>query len=520
MLCVEGDIQVSASTVSDNGLHKPPSTRRLAGYTGWNLFGLCAPMVTALFAIPLLISHLGEARFGTLAIVWMLIGYFTIFDMGLGRAMTKFTAAKLARKEHSEIPGIFWTTMGLVFFFGVGGSLLAASLTPMLVHSWLTIPVELQPETVRAFLVAAAALPIVAATAGLIGILEAHQRFRLINIIRIPMGIYTFLGPLCVLPFSNSLFYICTALICGRVVECCIYFFFCMREIPGLSKKVLFQRDLIRPLFGFGGWMTVSNIAMPILVHIDRFLIGSIVNVSAVTFYATPAEIVVKLLIFPRAWVSVLFPSFAAQHATNAQGTSELYARGVKYLLIFAFPVVLVMTTFAGEGLQLWLGVRFAAQSAAVMRWLTAGIFIYSLSYVPFSLLQGIGRPDLSARLHLVEIPLYVCLSSLLIMQYGIEGAAMAWFLRSAVEALCMFVLARRFAPEATSDIVRAFILAAVALLMIGGTVLIPFFSLRLLAYGAAVVFFFVLSWSVLLSIQERTSFRQLLSSVFKPHIA
>lgn len=495
-----------------SGSHVPPSTRILAGYTGWNLFGMCAPMIVALFAIPLLIRGLGEARFGTLAIVWMLIGYFTIFDMGLGRAMTKFIAAKLARQEHAELPGIFWTAMGLMFLFGVGGALLAAGFTPVLVHSWLKIPATLQPEVVRSFLVAAAGLPVIVATAGLIGVLEAHQSFRLINIIRIPMGVYTFLGPLCVLPFSNSLFVICAVLILGRVIECLMYFFLCLREIPELRKTVSFQRSLVRPLFGFGGWMTASNIAMPILVHIDRFLIGSIVSVSAVTFYATPAEIVVKLLIFPRAWVSALFPSFAAQHATNAQGTAELYARGVKYLLVFSFPVVLVTAAFAREGLQLWLGAEFAVQSAAVMRWLTAGIFVYSLSYVPFSLLQGTGRPDLSARLHLVEIPLYVCFSSMLIMAYGIEGAAMAWFLRSVLEALCMFGLARRFAQGASRDIARAFLLAMVALLVVGGTVLIPSFPIRLLACGAGILVFSILSWNGLLDSQERTALRKWLS--------
>jgi len=507
---------VSATSRADTKADSPPSTRKLAGYTGWNLFGLCVPMVVALFAIPLLISRLGEARFGTLAIVWMLIGYFTIFDMGLGRAMTRFTAAKLARQEHSELPGIFWTTLGLVFLLGVVGAAFAAALTPALVHQWLKIPVDLQPEAVRSFLVAAAGLPIIASTAGLIGILEAHRRFRLINIIRIPTGIYTFLGPLCVLPFSNSLFVICTVLIIGRVIECLIYFAFCLREIPGLRREVSFRRSLIRPLFGFGGWMTVSNIAMPILVHIDRFLIGSIVSVSAVTFYATPAEIVVKLLIFPRAWVSVLFPSFAGQHATDVRGTSELYARGVKYLLMFSFPVVLGTTAFAGEVLQLWLGARFAVQSTVVMRWLTAGMFVYSLSYVPFSLLQGTGRPDLSARLHLVEIPIYIGFSAVMIMQYGIEGAVMAWFVRSVLEAIGLFSLAGRFVPEASGDIRRVFLLALVGLLMIGGAVLIPSLLIRLLACCAGTAIFFVLSWNGLLNLEERSSCRQWLGRAMR----
>ena len=357
----------------------------------------------------------------------------------------------------------------------------------------------------------AAGLPLAVTTAGFIGVLEAHRRFRLINLIRVPTGIYVFLGPLCVLPFSQSLLVVVTVLMIGRVVECLVYFVLCLREIPSLRAHPTFRRALVRPLFGFGGWTTVSDIAMPLLVHVDRFLIGAVLSVSAVTYYVTPAEIVVKLLIFPRAWMSVLFPTFAAQQAADPRGTADLYARGVKYLLIFSFPVALAASAFAGEGLRIWLGVEFADRSTAVMRWLTAGIFVSSLSYVPFSLLQAGGRPDLSARLHLVEVALYGFLSVFLIRRLGIEGAAIAWFLRSIVDALCMFVLARRFAPGAGQAVVRSGLIAGVALCLIAGTVSLPSFPARLLAWAVGAVGFLSLCWTGLLNAQERDFLRRLL---------
>ena len=492
---------------TDPRLHETPSNSRLARYTGWNLFGFCAPMAVALVAIPILTRQMGDDRFGVLALVWMLIGYFTLFDLGLGRAMTRLTAAKLARREQAEVPAIFWTALGLMFLLGLVGAAVLIGLTPKLVHEWLKIPPHLQAEVLWSFLAAAVGLPVVVMTASLIGVLEAYQRFRLINIIRVPMGIYTFAGPLCVLPFTHNLFPMVVVLTVGRVIEGSIYFAYCLRAAPALRHQHVFRRDLVRPLFAVGGWMTVSNMAMPLLVHMDRFLIGRLMAMSAVAFYATVAEVVVKLLIFPRAWVSVLFPSFTAQHVTQSQGAAGLYVRGIKGLLLFTFPIVLVMSSFAGEGLQLWLGPKYAAQSVSVMRWLSAGLFVYSLSYVPYSLLQAVGRADKPALLHLMELAGYVVFASFMIRRFGIGGAAMAWFIRSVIEVIVMSTMARRYAPDSERDVARSGVVVAVALLMLGVAAMTPSLGLRLVIVPAELAVFAALSWRWLLSRDERNAF-------------
>lgn len=508
---------MSATPESTPGLHTPPTARRLAGNTAWNLVGLCAPMVAALFAIPILISGLGAARFGTLTIIWMLVGYFSIFDLGLGRAMTKLTAERMGRHATAELPAIFWTALGMMFLLGLLGAALIAAVTPWLAYHRLHLPPELQRETARAFYFAAAGMPLVIATTGLIGILEAHQRFRLINLIRIPTGLYTFLSPLAVLPFTKSLAAVVAALIAGRVIEWLLYLLLCLRADPALRSNPHPRAVMVRPLLTFGGWMTVSNIAMPVMIQIDRFLIGLLLSVTAVAYYATPAEIVVKLLIFPRAWVSVLFPSFAAQYAVNRRATGELYVRGVKYLLLFSFPVILVVTAFAGEGLRWWLGAEFARESTAVMRWLALGIFVYCLAYLPFSLLQAAGRPDLSARLHMAELPLYLLLCVAWTRAYGIQGAAAAWVTRVVAETLCMFRLAHRFVPDTGRRIVRILAFVALAAALIAAAMWPARADARLGAALLAGLLFPALAWNGLFTREERDYLRRSARALRRP---
>jgi len=111
----------------------------------------------------------------------------------------------LGAGQEEEIPTLAWTGLALVLILGLVGTLILWLSSPWLVQDALNIPKELQPESLHVFYILALAIPVVTLTAGLRGLLEAYQRFDIINLIRIPLGIFTFLGPFLVLPFSHSL---------------------------------------------------------------------------------------------------------------------------------------------------------------------------------------------------------------------------------------------------------------------------------------------------------------------------
>lgn len=498
----------------DAELHSPPSTGKLLRFTGWNLFGLCTPMAVAFFALPPLRGRMGEDIYGAFMFLLTVINYLSILDLGLGRAVTQFMAARLANRQTDDLPAIFWTALAMMTGFALAGMAVFFPLIPSIVCRWSQIPPSLQTDAVHTLFAAGLATPLLVLTACLVGVLEAHQKFKLINIIRLPTQIYTFLGPLGVALISHSLLAPVVALLTGKAVECGIYFVACLWDVPALRRGIHFQRMLVRQLFALGGWMSVSSMAMLVLNQVNSLLMFGLLPVAMVGFYATIAEMIIRLLIFPRAWVSVLFPSFSAQHALDRGALSALYARGVKSLLLFSFPVALVLFTFAGEGLTVWQDRAFADMSAGVMRWLTAGVFVYGLSFVPFSLLQGVGRPDICAKLHLVEIPVTIALAWLLMKPFGLAGAGAAWFIRCVLESLVMALLAQRYAPGSGKAMVRVAVVTGVGLLLMGSMTVIPSFLGRLVAFPVAVGVFSALGWSWVLDTPERESLRGLVKKL------
>ena len=175
-----------------------------AKYALINLLGQGFVIISGITCMPMLISTMGTELFGVLILAWAVTGYFSIFDLGIGRAMTKLISEKLGRSDLDDIPSLVWTGMFFMVLVGLLGTSLLYLFSPYLVKDFLTIPTKLQSDTIKAFFLLAFCIPIVVTSSSLRGILEAYQRFDLMNYVRIPMVILTFLSPLIVLQFSKK----------------------------------------------------------------------------------------------------------------------------------------------------------------------------------------------------------------------------------------------------------------------------------------------------------------------------
>jgi O-antigen/teichoic acid export membrane protein len=476
----------------------------LARNTVWNLVGQVAPMGVALFAIPMLIRHIGTDRFGILTIAWMVVGYFSLFDLGLGRALTNLVAQSLGGDRQDQLPSIVWTANCVMAVMGIVGAIAFAAISPLLTHSLLKIPLNLQSETLHSLFLLSVSVPLVISTAGLRGILEAQQKFGLLNTVKIPMGVATFLAPVAVLLFTNNLTALIGALVLTRVIFLVACLGLALREMPALRHGFAFDKALLRPLFSFGGWMTVSNIVSPLMVYVDRFLIGSLLSIAAVAYYATPYEVATKLLIVPGALVGVLFPAFSTAMAADRLRGAMLYRLAAKYVGLFLFPASFVMIVFGQDLLQVWLGHEFALHSTRVLQILSLGVLANGLAAIPFAMIQGTGRADITGKLHIMELPFYLAAVWSLTVHYGIVGTAVAWLVRVTADCILLFVLAdglmgtrHRILWPVCASIGAGAVAVLIAPLLGGLPIKLPF-------AGCVLALFALTAWLLVLSTEER----------------
>ena len=488
-----------------------PSGRSLAGNTLWNLFGNCFPVVVAVVCLPILKRGLGTERLGIISLAWVVIGYFSLFDLGLSRALTKLVAERIGQGRQPEIPSLVWTSLFLMTGLGLVGSLLTFLLAPYLVERLLKVPASLSHEALGSFYWLGAAVPVVVVTAGLRGVLEAVQHFRLATAIRVPMGIFTYLGPAALLPFTHSLIPIIGVLVLGRIVACGAHLWACFHVMPALRGGFGFHRPSAKPLFLFGGWMTVSNVLGPLMVTFDRFLIGSIISIAAVAYYSIPYEVVTKLWLISTALVGVLFPVFSATSFADRTRLAYLYESGIKYIFVVLFPLALLLVIFASEGLSVWLGSDFAHNSATLARVLAVAVFMNCMAHVPFTHIQSVGRPDVTAKFHLLELPIYVVMLFFLAKSWGITGVAVAWLLRVTIDCFLLFWFSFRLLPECRFIIIRLPLMMAGAMALNLAVALITGMTIKFLVVGVIFLVALPAAWLWLFTPTQRAPFIYLL---------
>lgn len=411
----------------------------IARNTALNLIGLGLPLIAAVLAVPYVVPRLGVDRFGILSLAWVLFSYLTIFDLGLGWAATKFVAECLGRNERQRIAGLVWTTLTVQTLLGVLGAALTTLLLPLLVYRLLNIPDALKSETHRSLLILTWALPIAVGTTTLRGVLEAKQRFDLVTWVRVPASSSLYLLPALGVSLGLHLPGI-VALLVGQIVATAFaYGWMCLKLIPEM-RRYEFRSDALRPVAVFGGWVTLSNLVAPMLVSLDRFVIGARLPVASVAYYSVPWDLIMRVQVIPNSLASALFPAFSTLSASSGgEKLAQFYVRGIKFLVLLLAPALLLVAIFAHPLMTIWMGAEFATNSAPVLQILTVGILTASLAFIPSVALQAAGSPDLPAKFHLIQVPFYIAILWVLVGLGGTVGAALACAIRMIADAALLF---------------------------------------------------------------------------------
>jgi O-antigen/teichoic acid export membrane protein len=423
---------------------------RLAHNILWNAAGIVLPLVVGVAVVPAIVHGLGTVRFGFLSIVWMLIGYFGIFDFGLGRTLTKLAADRLGTGRENEVASLTGTAVMIVGASGVVAGLGVALLAGWIARLTLGGTPTVIPEATSAIVWLAVSLPFVLVATVLTGLLEAYQRFALISAVRLPLGILVLVAPLAVLPFSRDLGVI-TAVLAGlRFLNAVTLAGLTLRVVPALRREALrFRRELITPLLTFGGWLTVSNVVGPLMIYFDRFVIAGMLGSAAIAYYTVPYDVLNRLLLLPQAIQGVLFPNFALLRAQNSPRVLFLFTRSSTTNMLLMLPPVLATLWLAQQGLAWWVGDSFAKNSTQVAKILVVGVLVNAMARTPFVFVQGAGCAKWTAILHMSELPFYAVVLWLLLRGgIGIEGAAYAWSGRIVVDAIALYVMTVRLEPR------------------------------------------------------------------------
>lgn len=465
------------------GGSRSPGSGRFVHNSMLNFLGQAVPLGVAAVAVPFIVRDLGLERYGLLSLAWIVLGYVSFLDFGLGRATTNAIAHYTASGRVAETAGVVWVSLRLNIGLGVLGSVTAWLMTPVLVDTVFGVPAQLRGEAIAMFTMLAWSVPLVTMAMTLRGVLEGVHRFDLANVVKAPSLALMFLIPMFGKPFSLDLGEIVGLIVVSRLVALLTFGYFVWQQIPGLFNFRQAHSSTGRSLMHFAGWITVSNLFSPVLNYAERLLIPALLPLGVLAFYTAPYEIISRLPMIPASVAATLYPTFSAdQYGNYSALASDLLVKPTKYLLALVTPVASIFIFFAPEILRFWLGSPFQVESTVLLSVLSLGFFFNCLAHIPLAAVQGLGRPDLRARLDIAEAVLFLVLTVVLIRSFGINGAAFSKSIILFMDVVVMFFMVRNILnvrwgvllPRRLTDFLIlniAFLLTGFALSLMGSAI-------------------------------------------------
>lgn len=453
------DIEVRIAALTDDTL--------LKRNVGLNLVGWTLPAIAALISVPLLAKGLGPERFGLVALAWAAVGIFSLFDFGLGRALTRMVAERLAHGEEHEVGDLVWAAswllLGLTSILAVIGLFIA----PAIVDGFLHVPVRLRSEAIGVVRLLSLSIPPLAHGVALRGVLEAGQRFGRVNQLRVPLGIASYAGPLLAIPLGADARVAVGVIVFARVAYWLAHIPFLTDITHDISHPRLPPRSAVRELARVGGWITVSNVVSPIIVQADRAVVATAFPIAASGWYGAAAEVATKQWLLTAALLPVVFSAISATLRSAPERAIALAERSARTILLTLLPVVTVLAAFAEPLLKFWLGHAYVADAAPVLRWLAIAVYVNAVAQVAYAILQAGVDARSPALLHLVELPLYLALLVFCAANLGVQGVALAWLARMLIDTIALWWIMHRRMPAARPMVGRVMRLGAQCLLLV-----------------------------------------------------
>ncbi len=415
----------------------------LRSNTFWNLLGSSLPLLVAALFIPYCLNQLGGEAFGVLTLIWALIGYFSLFDLGIGRALTYEIGRRQSSKESADVPAVVRSGLALTLLAGLVGALIMLYLAPYLAGSWLKISLNLTPDVQLAFEIAAVGVIFMTLGSGLRGAQEGLDQFKIASLNKAILGVCTFSLPaFSIYVHGSSLYPIVIYLVAARLVMVLVALY--------QLRDCVFAKGLhpilrhVRSLYSFGIWVTISGIVGPLMVYGDRFFVSAAIGAALLPLYAIPQEGLQRLLLIPGSFCAALLPKLAGLPMGERM---ILYRKSRQHVTLIMLVVCLVCVTLAYPILSIWLSPEFAKESLPIVCILAVGIWLNAIAFVPYTFLHAHGSTKLTAIFHLIELVIYIIALYYLVEAYGLIGAALAWVLRVGIDLMLLEWAIRKVKP-------------------------------------------------------------------------
>ncbi len=470
---------------------------------------IAAAALSFVFSI-IVARMLQPEQFGLFSFALVVMGFFVIFiDLGTNNTFIRFASDLFEKKQNSKVRSV----LSFFFKFKMLLALLVGAIM-LLFPGSISAGIFGKPESELFIVLAAFMLIANSAFEFMNMVFVAFKNFSYIIILRLVERVLRIglvlalvaLGLGAVGAVSGVAVVFAIVAVAGGVLIARRYRCVLNARGPEFRKKALVS---------FGFWAMVGATITNVYLVTDSLLISILRPVWEVGFYSISASWMTLITYLVPISYTVMYPYFSG---LDEGSKFKALGNSIKYALIVALPLALLMSAFSSPIISILYGSSFAP-AAEALRMLSLVSVTLVISPLLFGYLYGMGKPMVHTLFMVVFFGLNIGLNYFMINLYGIWGAATATLLARTLE-IAVFIAFIRISMNCRFEW-RDFMKPAIAALII--YIVASLWSIgdiyQMVAYGIALLAVYL---GIMLAIGgiSRSDIRRFMGMLFRRRMA
>lgn len=352
-------------------------------------------ILVTLISYPLYLKYLGVEQYGLWATVSVVLAFSQIGLLRINTAVVKYVAGEYGKKNFQAITEYISTSLYILLVPSLIIIILLAFLKSQIAGFLNLKEVFMHHGTRLIFFVGLLSvfsffvhvIKGVMSGIGRMDIANYIFLFSRISQVILAVGLLILGCGVWSLYFGFLLYFVLPLIICWVILG---YIY----HIKVFSFSA-FRKQKLKELIKFGGALTTANIANMFVMPFNKIIIARYVGLSEVAYYEIAIKVITSIRGLFVKGLEAILPKISELHGKATESLKSIlsiHRKGMKFILLGAFPLFLIMFILANPILKVWLGERFNVQIVLALRILLIGWFFNLLAVPDYFMFMGADK--------------------------------------------------------------------------------------------------------------------------------
>lgn len=382
-------------------------------------------LLVSLVLTPFILNHIGTEAYGLWALLFSVLGFFTLLDLGFATATVKYVA-EMSGKGSIFLRNQIISTTAVAYFILAGISAGATAVLAYYFSSWFSIPAGFQQALVPLIWVLSLRTVILNLPLSLFrGVLFGEQRIYLVNLSAILSNIVYACLVYTVLNQGYGLVALAYSSLAAMLLEHMLYIVMAFLTVERLRISLaLVDMKVLKKVASFSGFQLITDISSLVFMQVDLILIQYFLGLELVAIYSIALKISTHIFYLSKQFVNTLSPLIARYHGEERRSAiHEVLIKGTRIALVPGVIFSLCLYVFGDRAIEFWVGENFSL-SAKVLSILMLVVLLCLPCLVAANVLAMTEFYRFSSLISIVSVLMNIFLSILLVKPLGIMGIA------------------------------------------------------------------------------------------------